>query len=115
MNDMIEKLADSMVARARIRNKLDEIFIGDTEDIAVNALEESMMLKIDEYGFTNLTTEREFRLTQIFNSIVEELNQILNAAHVIASKKKGKGCLSPAEPVEDVIGKIIGELIENHP
>jgi hypothetical protein len=112
MNDKIEKLANSMVARARVRNGLDKVFIEDTENIAVNTLDKLMEAKIDEYGFLNLTTEREFRLTQIFNSIIQELNQILDAAHVIALEKKRKGSLSPAEPIEDIIEIIVKELIE---
>jgi hypothetical protein len=106
----IEKLAHSLAETSK-NHIMDKDFIGRTEDVLLEILEEVLAEKIEEMGFLNLRLEKEFRLVEIYNEIVRELDIILNTAHEIASRKTWSIHVTH-EPLEDIIREIIKELID---
>jgi hypothetical protein len=110
MKDKIEKLANSLVLTSH-NHVADKDFIGRIEDISLEILEKVIGVKSDAMGFLNLRLEKEFRLVEIYNGIVQELDIILNTAHELALRKPYSSHVIH-EPLEDVVREIIKELVD---
>ncbi len=111
MQDKIERLASSIVAESKNR-PADKDFVARTEDISLEILEAIIGEKSDAMGFLNLRLEKEFRLVEIYNGIVQELNAIFNTAHGLALRKSHSAYVTH-ESLEDVVREIIEELVDN--